>query len=105
MRPDIDIALAILSGENVRTEIIKNDYAVGKTEEKIISQVQVRLSLVRLSAVLAHSGPHRRPAYSQFDEYTGAVNRLLKEIDRLSKNDLRSSEAHIQNFVSPVFTL
>ena len=41
---DIDIALAILSGENVRTEIIKNDFAVGKHEEKIISQVQVRPS-------------------------------------------------------------
>lgn len=43
---------------------------------------------------------HDRPAYSQFDEYTGAVNRILKEIDRLSKNDLRSSEAHIRDFVS-----
>lgn len=41
--PDIDIALAILSGENVRTEIIKSEFAVGKHEEKIISQVQVPL--------------------------------------------------------------
>jgi len=43
---------------------------------------------------------HGSPSYSEFDEYTAAINRILKEIDRLARNELRSSEVHIRDFVS-----
>lgn len=73
---NIDVALAILGGKDVQTKIIKNEFAVGKAEEDII---QVR------------------PEYSNLEAYTGAIDRVLKEVERLAKNDLRSSEETIRN--------
>jgi hypothetical protein len=100
---DIDIALAVLSGENVRTEIIKSDFAVGKHEETIISRVYV-YDRCMSDCVFADQtdlvARHGSPSYSEFDEYTAAINRILKEIDRLARNELRSSEVHIRDFVS-----
>jgi hypothetical protein len=40
-----------------------------------------------------------RPEYSTLDEYIGAVDRVLGDIDRLSRSELRSSEGNIKDLV------
>jgi len=99
---DIDIALAILSGECENRDHQERLCRRKARRKDHLSSASPPLK-EELGPVLADAETAHRPTYSQFDEYTGAVNRLLKEIDRLSKNDLRSSEAHIQNFVSIPF--
>ncbi|KAJ9091704.1 hypothetical protein QFC19_008995 [Naganishia cerealis] len=74
---NLENALSILGGTDVTTKIIKSEFAVGKHEESIIS---------------------RSPDDSNLREYTNAIDRLLKEIERLSKNDLRSAEARIKDY-------
>ncbi|KAJ9123578.1 hypothetical protein QFC24_003794 [Naganishia onofrii] len=74
---DLQNALSILGGTDVKTKIIKSEFAVGKHEESIIS---------------------RSPDDSNLREYTNAMDRLLKEIERLSKNDLRSAETRMKDY-------
>ncbi|KAI5453770.1 exocyst complex component exo70 [Naganishia albida] len=70
-------ALSILSGKDVKTKIIKSEFAVGKQEEDIIS---------------------RSVDDSNLRGYTSAIDRLVREIDRLGKNERRSTEARIKDY-------